>query len=56
MSYSTSAKAISSSTYSEPDMYYAEFPSTEQQRRYMFQGAIACLLVTSLILVTLAVS
>jgi hypothetical protein len=55
MSYSTSAKATSS-TFSEPELYYAEFPSTEQQRAFMFQGAIACLFITSLLLVTLAVS
>jgi hypothetical protein len=40
----------------EPAVYYAEYPSTEQQRRYAFQGAIATLFVTSMILVALSVS
>ena len=40
----------------EPEIYYAEYPSIEQQRRYAFQGAIATLLFTSLVLVSLSVS
>lgn len=40
----------------EPDTYYAVFPSPEQARQYAFQGAIATLLVTGLVLVTFAVS
>jgi len=55
MSYFTRAKAISG-TFSEPELYYAEFPSTKQQRHYMLQGAISFLFITSLLLVTLAVS
>ena len=50
----TSAKATN--TYSEPAIYYADYPSVEQQRRYAFQGAIACLFITSLILISLAAS
>jgi hypothetical protein len=41
---------------SEPDMYYAEYPSIEQQRQYAQQGAIATLFVTVIVLVSLAVS
>jgi hypothetical protein len=40
----------------EPDMYYAVYPSPEQQRNYALQGAIATLFVTALVLVSLAVS
>ena len=40
----------------EPELYYAVFPSPEQQRRYALQGAIATLFVTALVLVSLAVS
>ena len=40
----------------EPIMYYAQFPSPEQQRRYAFQGAIATLFVTALFLTSFAVS
>ncbi|UBF26449.1 ssl1498 family light-harvesting-like protein [Kovacikia minuta CCNUW1] len=39
----------------EPAIQYAEYPSPEQQRRYAFQGAIATLFVTALILTSLAV-
>ena len=40
----------------EPILYYAQFPSVEQQRRYAFQGAIATLFVTALFLTSFAVS
>jgi hypothetical protein len=38
----------------EPAVYYAEYPSPEQQRQYAFQGAIATLFVTALILTAFA--
>jgi hypothetical protein len=41
---------------SEPALYYAEYPSIEQQRQYALQGAIATLFVTAIVLVSLAVS
>ena len=37
---------------SEPQLYYAEYPSPEQQNRYKFQAAVATLLVTAIVLVT----
>jgi hypothetical protein len=40
----------------EPQLYFAEYPSPEQQRRYMFQGAVAVLLVVGTIFTALAVS
>jgi hypothetical protein len=40
----------------EPKMYYAAYPSTEEQRSYAFQAASATLLVTAIILVALGVS
>ncbi|MDJ1183401.1 photosystem II assembly protein Psb34 [Roseofilum casamattae] len=40
----------------EPEMYYAEYPSYEQQQRYLLQGAIGFLLVAASILIGLAVS
>ncbi|WP_013334589.1 photosystem II assembly protein Psb34 [Gloeothece verrucosa] len=40
----------------EPQTYYAEYPAPYQQRRYLIQGAIATLFVTTLVLVSLAVS
>ncbi|WP_017307088.1 photosystem II assembly protein Psb34 [Spirulina subsalsa] len=41
---------------SEPKMYYAQYPNQAQQKRYVRQGALALLLVTSLILMAFAVS
>lgn len=41
---------------SEPEMYYSTYPSPEQQRNYIKWGTIALLLLTSLVLTTLAVS
>jgi hypothetical protein len=40
----------------EPQMYYAEYPSVEQQRRYVQLGGVAALLISSLILMAVSVS
>jgi hypothetical protein len=40
----------------EPDMYYANFPSPEQARSYVMQGAVAALLLTSVIFTAFVVS
>lgn len=40
----------------EPEVYFASYPSSEQQQRYALQGAFATLLVSTLVLVALAVS
>jgi hypothetical protein len=40
----------------EPQMYYAEYPSVNQQQRYATQGAIATLLVTFVTLLAFSVS
>jgi hypothetical protein len=40
----------------EPEVYFAAYPSPEQQQRYALQGAMATLLVSTLVLVALAVS
>ena len=40
----------------EPEMYFASYPSPEQQQRYMLQGGLATLLVTALVFITFAVS
>ncbi len=39
----------------EPQMTYAEYPAVYEQRRYLIQGAIAALFVTTLILTSLAI-
>ncbi len=36
----------------EPQPYYAEYPAPFQQRRYLVQGAIAALFITSLVMVS----
>ncbi|MBW4554063.1 MAG: ssl1498 family light-harvesting-like protein [Aphanocapsa sp. GSE-SYN-MK-11-07L] len=40
----------------EPKMYFAVFPSPEQQRQYLIQGVLAVLLVTATILTAFVVS
>ncbi|ASC73088.1 hypothetical protein XM38_040500 [Halomicronema hongdechloris C2206] len=40
----------------EPPVHLAEYPSPEQQRRYKLQGALAALFVSTLVMVSLAVS
>lgn len=52
----TDERGILNNYANEPAMYLASYPSAEQQRRYLFQGAIATLLVTSVMLIALAVS
>ena len=38
------------------EVYYAEYPAPFQQRRYLIQGVVATLFVTSLIVVSFIVS
>jgi hypothetical protein len=38
-----------------PKMYRADYPSPEQQRKYVIQGACAVLLVTFLMLTAFAI-
>ncbi|NEP51274.1 MAG: ssl1498 family light-harvesting-like protein [Moorea sp. SIO3C2] len=40
----------------ETEIYYADFPSPEQQRNYITQGAIASFLVSLLILTAFGIS
>jgi len=37
-------------------IYYAEYPTQEQQRRYFLQGGLAVLFINFLVLTALAVS
>ncbi|MFW6359766.1 MAG: photosystem II assembly protein Psb34 [Chroococcales cyanobacterium] len=52
----TDERGIMNNYANEPNLYFAEYPSLEQQRRYALQGAIATLLVTALVLISFAVS
>lgn len=40
----------------EPKPYFAVYPSVEQQRRYLVQGAVAVLLVATSLVTAFAVS
>jgi hypothetical protein len=52
----TNEEGILNNYAKEPKLYYAEFPTKEQQSKYAFQGAIAILFVTSVVLIALGVS
>jgi hypothetical protein len=52
----TDDRGILNNYATEPRMYYAEYPSQEQKRRYALQGAVAFLLVTLTILTAIGVS
>ncbi|MBD2196796.1 MULTISPECIES: photosystem II assembly protein Psb34 [Calothrix] len=52
----TNEEGILNNYATEPEIYYAAYPSDEQQSRYAFQGAVATLLVTALILFACGVS
>jgi hypothetical protein len=54
--YTVDETGVMNSYAVEPKMYFAVYPSVEQQRRYLVQGAIAVLLVTATLLTALAVS
>ena len=52
----TDERGIMNNYATEPEMYFAISPSAEQQRNYLLQGALAGMLVTSLVLTAVAVS
>ncbi|MDK2412814.1 ssl1498 family light-harvesting-like protein [Aphanizomenon sp. PH219] len=52
----TDEKGILNNYAEEPRLYHAKFPSKAQQNKYAFQGAVAILLLTSIVLITLGVS
>ncbi|MFB2983536.1 photosystem II assembly protein Psb34 [Microseira sp. BLCC-F43] len=54
--YTSNNEGLLNNYAAEPAMYYAEYPSTEQQQRYAFQGAAAILLVSLLVLTAFGVS
>lgn len=54
--YTTNEEGILNNYAVEPPVYFAEFPSIEQQQRYLFQAGAAVLLVSALILTAFAVS
>jgi hypothetical protein len=52
----TNEDGILNNYATEPKLYYATYPDQEQQSRYLFQGAVAILFVTGVILIALGVS
>ena len=52
----TNEQGVLNNYATEPQMYYADYPNSQQQRQYALQGAFATLLVTTVILVVLGVS
>ena len=54
--YTTNTEGLLNNYAAEPPIYFAEFPSLEQQQRYVFQGVIALLLVTLSILTAFSIS
>lgn len=56
MRYTTDERGLLNNFAVEPVVYAAEFPSPEQQRQYLWQGAIGVLLVASALFVAVAVS
>ncbi|MBW4679213.1 MAG: ssl1498 family light-harvesting-like protein [Microcoleus vaginatus WJT46-NPBG5] len=52
--YTTDDNGILNNYATEPDLYYSEFPSPEQQRQYAFVGGVATLFVSFLVLVALS--
>ena len=52
----TNETGILNNYSNEPKLYYAEYPTKEQQSKYAFQGAVAVLFVTSVVLIALGVS
>jgi hypothetical protein len=54
--YTTDDRGVLNNYAVEPAMYYAEYPSIEEQRRYAFLGGLATLFVSALVLVALSVA
>ena len=52
----TSENGILNNYAKDPEMYFAQYPSPEQQRRYLIQGWLAIGFVVSLIFTACAVS
>jgi hypothetical protein len=53
---STDENGILNNFSTEPKMYRAEYPSPEQQKRYIAYGAASALLVASTIFMAIALS
>ncbi len=54
--YTTDDRGVLNNYAVEPAMYYAEYPSIEEQRRYAYLGGLAPLFVSALVLLALSVA
>lgn len=54
--YTTNEEGILNNYAVEPPVYFAEYPSQQQQQRYLFQGAVAVMFVSLLVLTAFGVS
>lgn len=54
--YTTDSEGLLNVYALEPATYYATAPSPEQQRRYLFQGGLAVLLISTLLLTAISVA
>ncbi len=52
----TNESSILNNYVTEPQLYYAEYPTQEMQNRYKLQGAVAILLVTALFLLAFGIN
>lgn len=52
----TDEHGIMNNFASEPKMYYAEAPSSQEQRRYVFWGAIALVVIAASAITAVVVS
>ena len=56
MRYTTDDQGILNNYAAEPAVYFAEYPSPEEQQRYALRGAVAILIVALTIFTAFAVS
>lgn len=54
--YTTNEEGILNNYAIEPEVYFTEYPSPEQQQRYAFQAGIAALLIGLTVFTALGVS
>jgi len=54
--YTTDERGITNNYATEPNLYFAEYPSPEQQQHYALQAAFATLLIGLVTLVGISVS
>ena len=52
----TDERGVMNNYANEPQVYYATSPSRQQKRNYFLQGALALVLVISVVLTAVAVS